>query len=75
MLPNFVRRVSGDVTNYDSVVGLWVEVGTSSASNTKQDCDVRYVRVITYRRCSEVLLNSWLLLKEKCEEECLGELK
>ena len=36
----YVRRVSGDVTKYHSMVGLRVEVGTSNVSNTKQDCDV-----------------------------------
>jgi hypothetical protein len=75
MLPDFVRRVSGDDRNYHCVVGLRVEVGTLNVFNTKQDCDVRHVHVITYCMCSEMLLNSWLPLKEKCEEECLGELK
>ena len=61
MLPGFVWRVSGDVTNYCNVFGLGVEVGTSNVSNMKQDCNVRYVHVITYCVCPEVLPNSWLL--------------
>jgi hypothetical protein len=72
MLPDFVRRVSGDVTNYRSVVGHRVEVGTWNICNTKQDCSVRCVHVMTYCVCSEILRDSWLLLKEKCEEEYLG---
>jgi hypothetical protein len=54
MLSDFVRTVSDDVTNYHSVVGLRVEVGASNVTNTKQDCDVRNVHVITYGRCSEM---------------------
>jgi len=51
MLPDFVRRVSGDVTNYRIVVGNRVEVGNSNVCNSKQDCSVRYVHVITYCAC------------------------